>query len=625
MYSLSYIINGNLSLPLFLKTSIFLVPSLIALFSLSYIHKSKIDTDWVKIPFHINKRLVFLIYVLLYALSIIILYESDYRPWYYFIIISCLYILIFFQILLPPVTSAVILSEISLVLLNLIYGVTFKYPLFFSMTDTLSHIPWSNYIFITGHLLPINYSWLYSNFPLYHIIVVTTAIFTNLDIKTSLFLITGLIFIGTILFVYLFFFFTIKNKNISLLSCLIYANFSIIVFYGDYMVTRAFAYVGFLVMLYLIFRIAQDKPSQRKYIVLIIPIFLFLVTVHSVCLPQFLIILSIMLVSVYLFCQNRINDFSILVLLVISFLAYWMFVSFDMASALANDQLRTLTLDTFFNAKDPSIALMSTTTTGINITDILTYIKYNTYLGIFFLFALFGLGYVFYQKKPLYAVVFAFFSICLLPFFVPTPIDNNYLIDSLLGFYRFSLYIAPFMALFMAFGIFAVLKIHLKRRGMALLLTLAVIGLIIMFSVLSLNTVLVSGDSTDLWPTYPSTYFTTNDLSSFSFWDIYIPNGETIISDFFVNAYLIPKSFPGLKDIGLKYYNSLVIPSIQDVDKNSGYIFYRKWEFYNKKVLNFQNQYAPYNQQNAQIIEFKLNQQQEIYSSGDNELFLKLQ
>lgn len=620
VYSLSYIISKELPLSLFLKTSIYLVPCLIAVLSLSYIYKYNIDPDQSKTIFCFDKKLLFLIYSLLYILSIIVLYGSDYRPWYYFIIISVLYLIIFFQIFSSPLNPIVMLSEINLVLLNLIYGITFKYPLFFSMTDTLSHISWSNYIFITGHVLPIDYNPLYSNFPLYHILVAISSHLLNLDIKTSLFLITGLIFVGTILFVYLFFSFTIKNKRISLLSCLIYANFSIVVFYGSYMITRVLAFVGFLIMLYLIFKISQEKQSRRYYIILVIPIFIFLVTVHPVSLPQFLIILAVMLVCIYLFCQNRIDDFSILILLIIIFIAYWMFVSFDLANALADERLRTVSIEAFFNAKDPSLALLAKTA---RITDILNYIVDNIQAGIFFFFGLLGIGYTLYRKKPLFAVIFAVFSICMIPFFIPTPLQSNYLVNLVLGFYRFSLYIAPFMALIMAFGIFFVLQIKLKTNEMKILLTLVVIGLFFIFSILSLTTVDVAGDSKDLWPNYPTTYFTINDLSSFSFWDSYIPNGEPIISDSLVSASLQAKLFPGLKDIQLKFYQSITIPSIENIDQNDGYIFYRKGEFYSRGTLNFQDTYAQYSQQNAQIIEYKLNKQEEIYSSGTNELFLK--
>ncbi|MGA2162783.1 MAG: hypothetical protein ABSG28_11415 [Methanoregula sp.] len=488
------------------------------------------------------------------------------------------------------------------------------------MTDTLAHISWSNYIFITGHLLPTDYSALYSNFPLYHITIAVSSHLLNLDIQTSLFLITGLIFIGTILFVYLIFLFAIKNKQISLLSCLIYANFSIVVFYGSYMITRALAFVGFLIMLYLVFRIAQEKQSRRLYIILVIPLFIFLVTVHPVSLPQFLIILTVMLVCIYLFCRNRINDFSILILLIIIFFAYWMEVSINLANILADEQLRQVSIEAVFNAKDPTLTLL-TKTEGI--TDILNYIVNNIPLGIFFLFGLLGIGYVLYRKKPLFAVILAVFSICMIPFFIPTPLQSNYIINQILGFYRFSLFIAPFMALIMAFGIFFVIQVQITSKKITFLLVLITIGLFFIFSILSLTTVNVAGDSRDLWPNYPTTYFTTNDLSSFSFWDIYIPNGAPIVSDSFVYASLQGKTFSALKDIQLKYYQRILIQSIENIDQNDGYIFYRKGEFYNKGTLNFQNDYVQYSRQNAQTIEFKLNKQEEIYSSGSNELFFK--
>ena len=131
-------------------------------------------------------------------------------------------------------------------------------------------------MFIAGHLLPDSYDFLYSHFPLYHIIVVSGSIIAGINVKLSLFLITGLIFAGTILFIYLLFNFTVKNNQISLLTSLIYANFAIIVVYGAYMVTRVLAYVGFIIMLFLIFKIADRNIGSKRYYILIIFLFIFL-------------------------------------------------------------------------------------------------------------------------------------------------------------------------------------------------------------------------------------------------------------------------------------------------------------------------------------------------------------
>ncbi|MGA2121746.1 MAG: hypothetical protein ABSG49_06840 [Methanoregula sp.] len=488
------------------------------------------------------------------------------------------------------------------------------------MTDTLDHITWSNYIFLTGHILPADYNALYANFPLYHILVAMSSHLTNLNVKMSLFFIMGLIFVGTIWFVYLFLFFTIKNKQISLLSCLVYANFTIVVFYGSYMITRALAFVGFIIMLYLVFKISQEKRYRRHYILLIIPVFVFLVTVHPVSLPQFLLIMAVMLACVYLFCQDRINDFSILAVLVIIFIAYWMYVSLDLASALTDERLRSITVEGIFNAKDPTYALM---TKKEGIAEIVYYITHNIQIGIFMLFGLFGLGYAFYRKKPVFAVIFAVFSICMIPFFVPTPLNSIYLIDQILGFYRFSLYIAPFMALIMAAGILFLLQIRMKNERSRYILWLAIFCFFAVFSVLSLTSVSVAGDSQDLWPNYSSTYFNNEDLQSFSFFEIALQNGDMIISDFFVDSYLRTENYPGLNKIDLKYFHHILIPSPNQIDQIPGYIFYRKGEFYHKGVLSFGQIYFIFSPGNAQLIEFKLNSQEKIYSSGSNELFLK--
>ncbi len=617
VYALSLIINKSLPFILFIETSVYLIPCIISIICLYYLfNKNKFKILLSKKIFYFNEKFLLTVFTLVFTFSIGILKIIDYRPWYYFAFISILFLIIFIQILSTHINPTVILLEICVVSLNLIYGITFKYPLFFSMTDTLDHISWSSYIFITGHILPKEYSLLYTNFPLYHIIVAISTRISGLGINSSLFLVTGLIFVGTVIFVYLFINFIIKSEEISLLSCLIYSNYSIIIYYGSYMVTRAMAYVGFVILLFLIFKIAAKTEKSKYYLVLNILIFLFLILVHPVSVPQFLIILIVMLICIVIFCQKKVKDFSALFLLVILFLAYWIFVVYDLASALIQDRLRSDYFEGILT--NPSI-ISSTHNESIFFTSIIP----NIAGGIFLLFGLLGLGYLLYKKKPRYSVIFAVLSICIIPFFVNTPLQSIYQINQIFGFYRFSLYIAPFMAFIMACGIIVILRVHVERKMIKKLLIVIVIFLFSLFSISSLTVVSVAGDSKDLYPIYPSTYFNNEELRSFSFFDTFIPNGDTIISDSPVDAYLFSKSYTGLETVGLPYHKNFLIPTIERIDQKAGYIFFRKGEFYRKGILNFKYMYFRYSPENAQIIESKLDNQEKIYSSGSNELFLK--
>ncbi len=76
-------------------------------------------------------KLFQILFVVLYILSLLSLYFSAYRPWYYFVLITALYCLVFLQIFSDTLKPSLVLFEMSLVMGNLIFGLQLKYPFFF--------------------------------------------------------------------------------------------------------------------------------------------------------------------------------------------------------------------------------------------------------------------------------------------------------------------------------------------------------------------------------------------------------------------------------------------------------------------------------------------------------------
>jgi hypothetical protein len=253
--------------------------------------------------FSLNKSHLITLYLIIFIWSVIYLVLTNDRSEIYIFLLLLLYLIIFLQIFTGKTSSSIILTEIAASMLNFIYGVTFVYPLYFGTTDILPHINIARIIAETGRTLPES-MFLYSKFPLYHILVAISAHITNLDIVDSLFLITAPVFVVSLLFIYLLFYLVSNNKQISLLSCLVYSWSSVVLFHGTYMVTRVLAFVYFVILFYLNYRLNTSNPGHSgtsiyfKFFALLFTISI--VLAHQVSAAQISVLLILFLISEYL-------------------------------------------------------------------------------------------------------------------------------------------------------------------------------------------------------------------------------------------------------------------------------------------------------------------------------------
>ena len=116
-----------------------------------------------------NEKIFQIVFVSVFILSLLALYISVYRPWYYFILVTALFCIIFLQIFHEVLKPSVLLFEISCVMGNLIFGLQLKYPLYFGFTDIIPHLYLAKVTLLSGHIIPEDLSFGYAWFPLYHI------------------------------------------------------------------------------------------------------------------------------------------------------------------------------------------------------------------------------------------------------------------------------------------------------------------------------------------------------------------------------------------------------------------------------------------------------------------------
>src|SRR5665647_3035967 len=272
-------------------------------------------------------------FVMLFVASILALYFSSYRPWYYFVLITALFCVIFLQIFTDNLKPSFILFEISCVLGNLIFGLQLNYPFFFSYTDIIPHLYLTKITVLSGHIIPSDLDYSYAWFPLYHIFIAEGTNLFGIDIKTVFIILTSLSFILLVWVIYLLFNHLLRNSQTSLLICLIFSTTPVVISYSTYVVTRTMAFIGFIIFLFLAHKQIQTS-KWRSFSVLTILFSIYLILVHQVSIIQIIILLIIFMVF-----EILINDFfavknKIIAFIIVTFSTYWLFTSFFFTSVI---------------------------------------------------------------------------------------------------------------------------------------------------------------------------------------------------------------------------------------------------------------------------------------------------
>jgi hypothetical protein len=441
-----------------------------------------------------------------------------------------LYLIIFLQIFTGKTSSSIIITEIAASLLNFIYGVTFVYPLYFGTTDILPHIGIAEIITETGRTLPES-MFLYSKFPLYHILVATSAHITHLDVTDSLFLITAPVFVVTLLFIYLLFNLVSNNKQISLLSCLVYSWSSVILFHGTYMVTRVLAFVYFVILFYLNYRINPNNtnhdgaPIYFKFFTLL---FIFAIVLsHQVSAAQIAILLIMFLISEYLSRDPGYMSSTSVLFFNVFFISYWMYDAYDFTSNAIGPRLRSLLTN--------ELIIQYNASSLFNNDSLLNLLLSNSDIYISFIFALIGVKYLVLYQRSKSRAAFGLFSLACFMFYFPTPLKLFWNTMDLLQFDRFTLLVAPFISIAAGIGIYIVIRsLYTNQLKTLCYLAIFLIPLIFgFFSITNSNT-----NSNFIYDDGPRSYFTQEEIDGFNHIGTYANSESYVFSDYFSQRYL---------------------------------------------------------------------------------------
>ncbi len=585
------------------------VPSIIASLFLIYmirVQYNSYDENYIIFKNYLSHTTV--IFIFLYLVSIIILLANLPRL-FYFVTISALYILIFFQVFSANNGSARILFEIIFVMSNIIFSTTLGYPFFFRTGDILRHIFLSTVTLLSGHTIPADLDPNYVTFPLYHIFIAISSSIIGLPIQTTIFIVLCPVYVITIIFLYKIFQKISHNEQISLLACLCFSANPIVLTRGIEMITSVAAFVGFVILLYLIFTFQQENSIKYKGLIFLVTIFIILV--HQVSILQILLLISIFILCELTLSKKRYFFSGILLFIILPFISYWVYTS---ESFLDWFIIARVNLNYFdIGTKISQTSIMNPMELAI------LYVQNNLYLSIFIFFALIGIGYILYLQKPQYFSVVALFTLVVLILYIPNPLFTSDTLSRMYRIDRFWILLSPFMALAMASGIYWVNKLNQSRNRVAFGVITIIFTIFVVFSLQNPVMEITSKEG--------RLYFTEEELRAFNFVSEKIPYGLEIFSDSEASKFVKKNYFSLTKDLNLPFYEVSELKNMRWIPTFNQYIIFRDAKYQDGKLIFFgedENSRIDYisNQQNRKDVKF-FNERNSIIYRTDQVTIIK--
>jgi hypothetical protein len=545
------------------------VPAILSCLFILFIYKKDVSLHDIDIfPSLSTKSLTYLFGTFYIGSLVVLMLSPGSRPLYYFFFILGLYLSVFFQIFSEDVNPSLVLAESVLIALNLIFSVTLNYDFYVGTTDILPHIFISEVTALTGKTIPTSLSD-YAYFPLYHVFIAEAAEILNISVKNSLFLVTAPVYAITIIFLYYLINYITNNRQISLLSCVLFSASSTVLYYGTNVITRTMAFIMFVVLLYLIYSVnfKKDKLSLKTLSVIVA---VFLTLVHNVSLPQLVLLLIILLASEYVIGNNSYISKPFFILLNVIFSAYWFFVAYVFVQRSLAPRLQSQFLDSVVLTAGGSEVLQESLIDLIGLLD----------KSVFLFFTLIGIGFLLKNYKKNYAAVLGLFALLTLIFYIPNPLNTIWQFKVLFRVDRFMLFVSPFMAFIMGYGLYIFWNYmvkYSKKSNTALLVTLLFSIFILVSSVYSIS------DSSFLGQEAKHEYFTSEELSGFNHIFKYVPvnsSTKSVYTDYYASRFFYVPLIPSKSaELNISSYDNYRIGDVNKLPEYKGYVVLRTREF----------------------------------------------
>lgn len=390
-------------------------------------------------------------FMTVFTLSVLILYKSDVRPLYYYILMTVLALVLLLEILYVELAGKrplVILFQIMAYSLNLIWGVTLNYYLFIGRTDTLPHIWWAESLLDLGYVT--DFFHVYQPFPLWHILCdsVYLLIGAGGPVFDVLFVVSGLVYaILGISAIYLLVKKMTGDVRMALVSALFLSFDTIYVFYGMYSISRSVVMVLFVVLMVLL----VDRESKAKRW-LAYGLSFSLIVYHTVSILFIMVVLLLTYVVQKVFIKTKANpivDLRFLIVMAAMTLIYW--------AVNASNIIWTIT-DSLLQSSAGVTGLQTGSIYTTPLSEVFNYAQYSLYI----LFILVGAALILrVNVAGVKLKIFAIVALAMIPLSYPGPLLLLNSLSSTASIGRFEEYTFTFMVVTAAAG-FSML--HKEKR-----------------------------------------------------------------------------------------------------------------------------------------------------------------
>ncbi|QLG27399.1 hypothetical protein HUG10_07490 [Halorarum halophilum] len=472
------------------------------------------------IEVNVNPRFQSIVFFFLLALALFILHTNQSRPIEYFIVASAIYISILFRILASN-NKHIVLIQIALVFMLSVYSVTLKYPFYIGNSDILAHLRYANHIYTIGTIVPENLAIAYNSFPLFHILIALSSEIFDVPVKYSWALIAPLMIVSTIPIVYKLSTLIFGRADMALCSALIFATLPDVVFYGQYMITRVAAAIGFFFALYLILKHNYDVRFAMLSIVFLI----YLLFVHQVTLPQSIIILLLLYFAFSNRAYTNNQIFNMILLSTVLCIGYWVFVATSFTEVIIASRIEGL-------LEPRAVTTPSGSEQKFNSSNFYL----NTYVTTFFLLVGIRKLLVSYDRELPYGL--GVFLLITTPLYIPNPISSLWITQYLFRIDRFYLLLSPFLAITIGYSLFYLLKSDKVYRYLAV----GSVCIFIITSVWAGTVAPVASDANQLTWTGPPKHLEESEIQGIEFVHKSVPNKVELNADRssqrYINEYL---------------------------------------------------------------------------------------
>lgn len=543
---ISYLVNG----------SILAIPAIIGSFAFVFIKRKDIDLTGTLEVFPYHRSASPQLFFAVFMSTILVFLVAPTNSVLGLIGVLVLYAVIFIQIISARMRPAMVLAEIMLTLAITIYSYTLRPALYFGTTDLMPHSYMATITYLSGHVIPAELG-TYTYFPLYHVFVTLSSHMLGLDIETALFVTTGLIFSTTVLFLYYLVSSIFRNDQITLLVVLAYAMNADVIFYGTYVVTRTMAYVGFLILLYLVYSMTETKPdtmyaitrpATRRVFAVIMVVFILLT--HQVSMPMIIALAGLLLLLERLIDARRHMSPAFLMVPISLFASYWLFVAYPFVKDL-------------FPRADLSVYQNIVLTDAVNQGWNFLLSQIDTLFVVFF--ALLGAIYLIWKQQPGYSIVFGMLGLIAIILNVPSVLTVVFQLVSVLRIERFAILFLPVLTIAIGVGIYVLIRylaaLNLSPRWVGAVMII----LIVLYGVSSLGS--VRGE-----PSYVRYSFNQDEITGFDYVLENVPSGSVLHTDYYTLRFFERKKINESERLGLPYYTTCLIAQDLNISGDSGYI-----------------------------------------------------